>query len=161
MVIRTYSLKDWVVELTGETEEESDELLKQPCLTLSLFLLPLSGPGEEPPDVRCARGGGGAEGADQRVDWAQHSAGAGEQPAQDPGQPRADGSVPGSGPDRWLPDQHRPASGPRISRNNTSPPPHTELRHVCVTQNMESRLRITDGRMMRRRKESCHTVNWL
>lgn len=71
-------------------------------LTVSLFL---SGPGEEPPDVRRARGGGGAEGADQRADRAQLSAGAGEQPAQEPGQPRADGPVPGAGPDRRLPDR--------------------------------------------------------
>lgn len=93
---------------------------------------PPSGPGEEPPDVRGARGGGGAEGADQGADRAQHTAGAREQPAEEPGQPRADGPVPGSGPDR-LP--HRPRAAPPGRDPAAAPPPHTELRHICVTVN--------------------------
>lgn len=99
-------------------------------------LPPSAGPGEEPPDVRRPRGGGGAEGADKGADRAQHSAGAGEQPAQDPGQPRADGSVPSAGPDRRLPDRRRPASGP--VRKCTSPALRTELRHVSVTAKLNT-----------------------
>lgn len=66
------------------------------CVTFVLF----SGPGEEPPDVCCAWGGGGPEGADQGADRAQLPAGTGEHPVEDAGKPRADGPVPGPGSDR-------------------------------------------------------------
>lgn len=61
---------------------------------------PVSGPGKEPPDVRCAWGGGGPKGADQGADWAELPVGAGEHPVEDAGQSRADGPVPGPGSDR-------------------------------------------------------------
>lgn len=38
----------------------------------------VAGSGEEPPDVRGARGGGGAEGAHRRADGAHQPAGGGE-----------------------------------------------------------------------------------
>lgn len=93
-----------------------------------------SGPGEEPSDVRRARGGGGPQGADQGADRAQHSAGAGEQPPENPGQPGADGSVPGAGTNRRLSEQRRPAASP--PGKLAGPPVHTELWHIGVTRKL-------------------------
>lgn len=58
-----------------------------------------AGPGEEPPDVRRAGGGGGAEGADQGADREELAAGAGEHAAEDARQPRAARPVPGAAAD--------------------------------------------------------------
>lgn len=92
------------------------------------------GPGEESPHVRCARGGGGPEGADQGTDRAQLAAGAGEHTAEDAGQPGADGPVPGPGPDRL------PTRRPYICRSGASKRRHprpaglAQLRPLGVAQ---------------------------
>ena len=57
-----------------------------------------AGPGEVPPDVRSAGGGGGAEGADQGADGAHAQAGAGEQGAAQRGHPRDPGQAAGPPP---------------------------------------------------------------
>lgn len=88
--------------------------------------LSVSGPGEESPDVRCAWGGGGPEGADQGADWAQLPAGAGEHPAEDTGQPGTDGPVPGPSSD-WLP------ACPSDSCH-TGTPKHCSPRPACLAQ---------------------------
>ncbi|XP_072447591.1 uncharacterized protein [Chiloscyllium punctatum] len=62
------------------------------------------GLGEEPPDVRSARRGGGAEGADQGTDRSQQPAGAGERPVKVTGQAGAALSAPGPAPES---SQHR------------------------------------------------------
>lgn len=59
----------------------------------------MTGSGQEPLDVRGARGGGDPQGADQRAGGEEQPAGAGELPAEEPGQPGADGEVPVSHPD--------------------------------------------------------------
>ncbi|XP_060710577.1 TSC22 domain family protein 4-like isoform X1 [Hemiscyllium ocellatum] len=62
------------------------------------------GLGEEPPDVRRARRGGGAEGADQGADRSQQPAGAGEHPVKVTGQAGAALPAPVSAPEY---SQHR------------------------------------------------------
>lgn len=69
-----------------------------------------AGPGEEPPDVRRAGGGGGPEGADQGADREELAAGAGKHAAQNARQPGAARPVPGAAAD-WFPAILRPGAG--------------------------------------------------
>ena len=69
----------------------------------------MTGPGQEPPDVRCSRGGGDPQGADQGAGGEEQPAGEGELPAEEPGQSGAAGEVPVPHPDgRAVGQSERP-----------------------------------------------------
>lgn len=74
-----------------------------------LTVLSSAGSRQKPLDVRGPRGGGGPEGADQGADREEQPAGAGEQPPQDAGQPRAAGPAPSTAADHLL-ARSRPAA---------------------------------------------------